>query len=442
MANVYTGFDKLAVKINNQQKRIGCREQNRIFRSVFKSGPISRTYYGKPIHYCSECGCHINYIGQKECPQCHAKWTWRGKEQQKHMLIERCYHMEMVAHGEYQLCRIYRVERVTQYGKAVRKFVWEVERIIYAPNGERRVFARRVQTIGYCYDAFSIWSDIELKRDDGGISENAKLRHNLSVDSYHIKSLTRQWQHKDIDYLMTLFDNDTSVLRVIAYPWGEQLWKTGQQKLFKYLVHKIQLLPKKMVHTINICHRNHYTIDDPSMWLDHIALLRRFRLDTHNAHYVCPKDLTAMHNELTERSRRQRMRVEAEQRAKNYGKKLALLTKEKKAYLRRWGGVLALTLQSDDLTIRPLQSVDEFAAEGAAMHHCVFENGYYNHANSLILSAKDGKGHRLATIEYNTNRMQIIQCRAACNAIPARDSEIRGLIESHRNDFIKLLKAA
>lgn len=442
MAKKHTGFEKLAITINNQQKRIGEREQDRIFRSVYKAGPISRTYYGRLIHYCSECGCHINYIGQKECPQCHAKWTWQGAEPQKQERIERGYHMELVARGEYQLCRIYRVERITQYGKAVRKFVWEVERIVYAPTGERRVFARRVQTMAYCYDAFSIWSPIELKRDDEGASENAKLRHNLSVWSYHIKSLSPQWQHKDIDTMMCYFDNDTSVLRVIAYPWGEQLWKTGQQKLFRYLVHNIQLLPKNVVHTINICHRNHYTINDPSIWLDHIALLRRFGLDTHNAHYVCPKDLTAMHNELTERRRRQRVREEAEKRARNYGRRLAGMDKEKKAYLKRWGAMLTLQLQADNLSVRPLQSVDEFAAEGAAMHHCVFENNYFNRDHSLILSAKDGEGNRLATIEYNTHRMQIIQCRAACNAIPERDSEIRGLIESHRKDIVKLLKAA
>ena len=438
MARIHTGFEKLAIKMNNQQKRIGEQQKMRIFRQVFQPGPISRTYYGKAIHYCSECGCRIEYIGKKVCPHCHARWTADPQEDKGRV---HAYHMEMVARGEYQLCRFYKVERVTKYRHEAWKHVWEVMRIIYAPSGERRVFARRVNTMTYQWDAFSIWSPIELKRDDDSISDNAKWRHNMIVASYHVTSLTTQWKYKGIDSLMEQFGNDTGVMRVVAYPWGETLLKTGQEKLFRYLVRNTFLLPKNVVHALNICHRNHYVINDPSIWFDHLALLRHFRLDTHNAHYVCPENLIQAHNELTDRRRRERLRREADKRAKNYTRLLASMDKEKADYLKRWGAVLQLQLQGDNLSIRPLPSVEEFAAEGAAMHHCVFENGYYKRSN-LILSAKDGTGARLATIEYNMQRQQIMQCRAACNFIPKRDSEIRELITSHRDDFVKLLKAA
>ena len=76
------------------------------------------------------------------------------------------------------------------------------------------------------------------------------------------------------------------------------------------------------------------------------------------------------------------------------------------------------------------------------MHHCVFANAYYESKKCLILSAKDSKGNRLATIEYDVKRGSIEQCRAACNAVPARDAEIRALITSHTKDFKRLLKAA
>ena len=77
------------------------------------------------------------------------------------------------------------------------------------------------------------------------------------------------------------------------------------------------------------------------------------------------------------------------------------------------------------------------------MHHCVFANSYFDaklHPNCLILSAKDGEGKRLATIEYNTQRHDIVQCRAACNAVPERDKEIRQLITDHRKDIEALLR--
>ena len=178
------------------------------------------------------------------------------------------------------------------------------------------------------------------------------------------------------------------------------------------------------------------------MWLDHIYLLQHYGLDTHNAHYVCPKDLRAAHNELVERRNRERaMRVAAE-RAKHYATQLQSMDKERAEYVKMWGNMLSLSLSADNLTIQPLHSVDEFAEEGAKMHHCVFSNHYYTSKSSLILSAKDNDGNRLATIEYKVANGDIAQCRAACNGVPARDKEIRKLITSHRADFQRLLKAA
>ena len=123
-------------------------------------------------------------------------------------------------------------------------------------------------------------------------------------------------------------------------------------------------------------------------------------------------------------------------------RKLERMEEEKTAYRKRWAKVLTLMLTGQNLNVRPLQTVEEFAEEGKAMHHCVFDNGYYRKQNCLILSAKDADGNRLATIEYNTKNMEIVQCRAACNKQPMRDAEIRSLITSHRSDFEKLLQAA
>ena len=178
------------------------------------------------------------------------------------------------------------------------------------------------------------------------------------------------------------------------------------------------------------------------MWLDHIRQVSYLHLDCHNPHYVCPKDLRKEHQVMTERYQRERERRLLEAKARENARKLAKMEKEKAAYVKMWGSMLDLYLSGKNLHVRPLQSVEEFAAEGAAMHHCVFANNYYQRPNSLILSAKDDKGSRLATIEFDTKRMTIAQCRAACNGVPARDAEIRALITSHRADFQRLLKAA
>lgn len=437
MANV--SFEQRCIAINNTLKGLPKgRTEKAIYHHVFEPGLITRMYRRRKVFYCSECGSEIGVLTQKVCPVCHAKWKAETTEDRKG--TERYYHMELEAKGDIQLCRIYRVERHTWYGKAASINVWEVERIMYAPTGERRVFSRGIQCMSWYYDAFC-YGPIKLKREYRNMGNSAELRYNLDMSSWHIRSLTEQWRYKDVHSLLNLFHGDSSVLRVIAYPYAETMLKTGQEKLFKYLVNEIRLLPRGAEHAINICTRNHYKINDPSMWLDHLEMLCYLRLDTHNAHYVCPDDLSKAHSELLVRKRKvdEKRRAERELRANQ--RKLKRMEKEKQSYAERWGKALEISLKGKNLSVRPLQSVDEFAAEGAAMHHCVFANEYYKKPN-MILSAKDGDGNRLATIEYNIRKGTIVQCRAACNQVPARDAEIRRLITRHRNDFQRLLKAA
>jgi len=430
-------FKDVALAINKRMKEPTERQQLVIYRRTIPAGVITRKWRRRPIGYCSECGCEMDFIGQKECPQCHVKWTAKPKKFERRELF---YHMEMEAKGEVQVCRYFKVERNTHFGRAADWYASEVVRIMYTTDGERKVFAKNVLMMSYQWDAFCLGSSLRLRREGKYMGEYAKWRYNLCLWTYHIKSLTQQWQYKNIPELLNSYELDTSVLRVIAYPYGETLFKTGQTNLFNYFVKYHCQMPKGTEHALNICIRNHYCISDPSMWLDHLELLKHFKLDTHNAHYVCPADLRQAHQALLERKRRDDERREAERKAREHAKQLERMEKERQAYLERWGAVLSLHLDSKNLCVVPLQSVDEFAAEGAAMHHCVFTNGYYKKDSCLILSARDSDGKRLATIEYNTARHDIVQCRAACNAVPERDKEIRALIISHREDFERLMK--
>lgn len=438
-------FTKRCVGINNRLHNIpGEKTKRTIYRRVFEAGPIYRSYYGKRIHYCSECGCTVEWKGQKECPQCHVKWTSCPGEEFR---SENLYHMVMEAKGDIQLCRVYCITRYLQYGKPADYRVREVERFFYAPTGERRVFTRGVQGLSCYYDAWSSSPEITLKREDRYISYKAMLRYNMTMYNFTIKSLTKQWQYKDIHSLMANYENDSSVLRYIAYPWGETIHET-QGTLFRYLVNQKRMPTKDEIKAVNICNRNHYRIDDPSLWLDTMVLLQHFHLDMHNAHYVCPKDLYALHDELWQRKQREMERRWAEERERQ---RLKRIERDKKLadLIQHWpehmGKILSLNLTGKNISIRPLQNVNEFKQEADAMHHCVYSMEYWNynsHPSSLILSAKDGEGRRLATIEYNTQQLSIVQCRAACNQVPERDKEIRQLINSHKADFQSLLKAA
>ena len=444
---VIKDFEKRCMAINDRLKDKPKGETAKaIYRRTMGAYPVYRKWYGKTIHYCSECGGGFEWIGQKECPYCHVKFT---DVPHQYLGNEIAYHMELEAKGDIQLTRIYRVERCAHYGKKSFTDVWEVERIFYAPNGERRVFTRGVQGLSQYFDAFSRWTSITIRRERRNMSWRAKWRYNLSMKTYHINSLTQQWKYKHIPELMKEYDNDSSVLRVIAYPWAETLLKTGQEAMFRYMVRSHEIIPKGTAHAFKICSRHHYTISDPSLWIDNLALLRYLGMDTHNPKFVCPEDLRALHQKLYERKRKvderraERARIT---RMENEMKRKAEQDKKYAEMVQHWpahfGNLLSLNLQSTNLDIRPLQSIDEFKQEGDAMHHCVYAMGYYDYnkkPNCLILSAKDGEGKRLATIEYNMKNLTIVQCRAACNQVPERDAEIRGLINSNTATIQKLV---
>ena len=140
---VIKDFEKRCIAINDRLKDEPKGETAKaIYRRTMGAYPVSRTWHRKPIHYCSECGGEFEWIGQKECPHCHVKFTDAPRQYQRREVM---YHMELEAKGDIQLTRVYRAERWTQYGRKSSTTVWEVERFFYAPNGDRKVFARCVQ---------------------------------------------------------------------------------------------------------------------------------------------------------------------------------------------------------------------------------------------------------------------------------------------------------
>lgn len=432
-------FKQQAVRVNGLLNATSLTDEDkRLAReAAFPSQLITRSYYRKRVAYCSECGCQVT-TSLTKCPHCGAEFKAEPTEQHN---WEAAYQCIMEAVDDVQVLRFVLIKRWTQYGKQTYYMVQECMRHIYNEQGDRYIFHRNVRGLSMYYDAWCFGTPIALKHEDKGTGYYSKAlqRQNIDVTAWRIKSLIKQWQYKPIEDIMQ--QSDTFKMRVLATPWGEMLIKCGYMDLFNHCVRHCHTLSKEEQTAVRICHRNHYEMKDPSLWLDYIQLLRYFNLDVHNAHYVCPDDLRAEHQVLLERKQREEERRRAERIAKEYAERLEKMEKEKEAYQKRWGGVLMLALTGKDLSVRPLQTIDEFAAEGAAMHHCVFANGYYKGPN-MILSAKDSEGNRLATIEYDIRNGKIVQCRAACNQVPERDKEIRRLIARHRKDFSQMLMAA
>ena len=156
-------------------------------------------------------------------------------------------------------------------------------------------------------------------------------------------------------------------------------------------------------------------------------------LDTHNAHYVCPEDLMIAHDTYVKRMEKVKRLREREMKRKE-------AEQYEEEYLNQKGRYLGICFGNENVMVSVLQSVRDFVEEGEAMHNCVYTMGYYKKKDTLILSARDRKQNRLATIELSLKNYKVQQCRAACNAKPKQYDEIVSLVEIHVRDFMKAKK--
>ncbi len=461
-----TAFRKDCEKINKRMGDYpGKTETARLYRKLYEPAIASRLYRRKKVYFCTECGGEVQWLGQSRCPHCGARWTDRKVRDLNgyQHIVQRRDAVIFEAKGDIQLTRYYRVERCVRFGKPVSVFAWETMRFFYAPNGERVTYQRAVNGMTMYYDSFSRWSKLYYRRElsPNNMGYGALQRANLRVCYWGVKSLTRQWKHKNAMKLLDDYDGDTSVVRLIAYPYAETMLKCGQSKLFHYLVGQGQRLPRRAENAANLCIRHKYTVDDPSIWLDTLYLLVMFGYDIHNPKFICPENLKELHNALVKRKKRMddaRLAKQREERARQlaewqarYNAELAQRQAEKarqvaemsQHWAEHFGKMLSIDIKGTDISIRPLQSIDEFKEEGEHMHHCVYQCEYYNyyrHPATLILSAKDGNNKRLATIEYNMRTNEVVQCRAACNEVPPRKAEIIQLLADHKAQFIEYEK--
>lgn len=170
--------------------------------------------------------------------------------------------------------------------------------------------------------------------------------------------------------------------------------------------------------------RNGYKIKDFQMYNDYLENLQELGKDLHNAKYVCPQDLKKAHDW----SVRKCAEFRKKQKIENERRKIA---EGEVQYKEKRGAFLGVHFDDGKVFVHVLQSVKEFYDEAEAMHHCVFNNEYWNaerHPDSLIMSARDKEGKRIETIEVNLKTMKLEQSRGVCNQQTPLHGEIISLV--------------
>ena len=236
----------------------------------------------------------------------------------------------------------------------------------------------------------------------------------MSAEAKFIKNHDEHWE----EYLITMANGKNP---------DEALFKTYTMDEIFYAENLQEPFKSQYKSALAICKRNHYTPTDKSLWRDTIKALFELQKDLHNAFYVCPQDLQAAHDKwiaAVERKKQKEARERAIQQAKN-DKELI------NDFEQRIQKFSKLHLTNGEIVIVPLMTIDDFIQEGKSMHNCVFTMKYYKLIHSLILSAKNTNGDRLATIEYDLDNCKIIQCRADQNKQSPFETQIADLIYSN-----------
>lgn len=393
-----------------------------------------KAYAGKTTAWCSECCKSFAYpIATRDeeyvrCAHCGVKL--RLQHTRKVVAKEEWYATIYATFHGWQVARHFLVRYEMRKGAGGKSFAQEVVQIWLNDKGQNVIVATS-RVMNYYRECWT-GKPMEIREEPRG------LRY-YSVSPYQI------WSHYIYPHSRVLpiykrngfthegiFGAPEIMFPAIAkYSHIEELMKTKQYDVLRYVYGnggKDCVNEPQYMHAIRICNRNGYIIKDASMWFDYIDTLNSLHLDTHNAHYVCPRNLAEAHDKMIARYNK----IVEKQRQEEEKKTLA---KWEPKYRKSKGMYFGIVIGNEKIVISVLKSVADVMAEGIAMHHCVYDREYYKKDNTLLLSARDKSGKRIETIELNTKTWKVVQSRGVCNKCTEYHDEILNLMNENIGQF-------
>jgi DNA-directed RNA polymerase subunit RPC12/RpoP len=372
--------------------------------------------------FCTECGKEFDSEardGEVICPHCGRTLTVLRTRRQH--LKEYKMFAVVTVHQGWQVVRYIELwKQINRFGVHPIAFDWcEVAQVWINDEGESRA---RAVSISYNFYRSSFRYNTPLQ-----IRQKEKTYDFIPSGVYSPQRILPVARRNGYDGHVGKDSPSFVIKLLLTNTYYETLYKAGYRQFLSDTkeINAIRL----NWPSLKICMRQHYKPSDAGIWYDMMRNLRKLELDERNPHYVCPKDLRAMHDEMERRLTAKRNKEAEEKRRAELRKDQALLDKKHMYF--------GICFGNDKVKVTVLSSMYEYEEEGKKMHHCVFTNRYCAKKDSLILSAKDAKGERLATIELSLKSYKVIQCRAAFNKEPERYDEIVKLVESHAGAFRK-----
>lgn len=444
--NARNEIERTAVRLSKTLPPITEKQKRWAIEHCFK--PFG--YFHRGEVWCSKCGKTFHHdvsplgaalVAQNvTCPHCGTDLLL--KQSTRKELTESWYFTILTTCKGFQVVRHFIAEKqMFKFGKKLHSCeqpfysIDEAVQIWLAPEGKDAILARPCKSIPYVYDAWKFDEPLTVMRRNMRYFTSNQFDAKYDVNAEYIyprasilpvlrrNGFTLRCKGVAPSELMKLLLTDNE---------AEELVKSRQYELLRYkVIRNIKERRMPFAHAIRIANRNGYIVKDALTWMDYLKMLDYFNLDTHNAHYVCPRDLKKEHDRLMER--RQLITAAEEMKLKQQE-----AAKWEAQYCKDKAKFFGVCFGDENLVVTVIQSVSEMLAEGKAMHHCVYEADYYKRPDSLILSAKDLQGKRIETIEVNLQTFSVVQSRGVCNRNSPYHEEIINLVNQNMNKIKQL----
>ena len=207
---------------------------------------------------------------------------------------------------------------------------------------------------------------------------------------------------------------------LLSDPKIETLVKEGKIEEMRYFLSNPDTADELWASYI-IARRHHYCINNIGMWCDYLKMLKNLGQDLRNPKNICPDDFIKAHDEVSRRidAKREKERAELERRyeqERREREQQRLLREKQKEqdFINQKSKFFGLVISDKEITVKVIESIEEYYEEGKTQNICVFGSSYYTKANSLILSARID-GRIIETIEVDLHTFQVVQCHGKNN---------------------------
>lgn len=384
---------------------------------------------------CSDCG-HV-WKGEKDnlcdtiagckCPHCGAELKVKDTRKRTHK--ETAYFSVITAHKGFQVIRVSQITSESRKGEVRQLYCQEVVQRWISPAGKVTDMALlRGFTFHYC-DCWSYWSDMEI-RPHNPLYDDVVAWSEVYPRIKVISQLKRNGFKGDFYGLspVRLFK------ALLADPRIETLMKAGEIEEMKYFLSN-PCNADELWASYLIAKRHHYHINNIGMWCDYLQMLKNLGQDLRNPKNICPEGFIEAHDGLSRKieDRRRREREDAERRRAE--ERLLREKENEEEFKALKSKFFGLVISDNEISVKVLESIEEYCQEGNTQHICVFSSSYYLKKNTLVLSARIGDTI-IETVEVDLQTLKVVQCHGKYN----KDTEYHKRIIDLVNSNARLIK--